>query len=37
MRAAKCITNGMLRVMSFTFPREFVILPNITYVHLSAA
>ena len=31
----KCITNGMPRVMSFTFPVEFVILPNITYVHFE--
>ena len=31
----KCITNGMPRVMSFTFPVEFVILPNITYVNFE--
>src|SRR5215831_380679 len=31
----KCITNGMPRVMSFTFPVEFVILPNIAYVHFE--
>src|SRR5262249_31354590 len=31
----KCITNGMPRVMSFTFPVEFVILPTITYVNFE--
>jgi hypothetical protein len=31
----RCITNGMPRVMSFTFPVEFVILPNVTYVHFE--
>jgi hypothetical protein len=31
----KCIPNGMPRVMSFTFPAEFVILPNITYVNFE--
>jgi len=32
---SKCIPNGMPRVMSLTFPTEFVILPNITYVHFE--
>ena len=31
----RCITNGMPRVMSFIFPVEFVILPNVTYVHFE--
>jgi hypothetical protein len=31
----RCIPNGMPRVMSFTFPVEFVILPNITYVNFE--
>jgi hypothetical protein len=31
----RCIPNGMPRVMSFTFPAEFVILPNITYVNFE--
>jgi hypothetical protein len=31
-----CRTNGMPRMMTATFPIEFVILPNITYVHFEA-
>ena len=31
-----CITNGMPRVMTATFPIEFVVLPAITYVHFEA-
>jgi hypothetical protein len=31
----RCIPNGMPRVMSFTFPTEFVILPNITYINFE--
>jgi hypothetical protein len=31
-----CLTNGMPRVMTVTFPIEFVILPEITYVHFEA-
>ena len=29
-------TNGMPRMMAAVFPLEFVILPNITYVHFEA-
>jgi len=31
-----CITNGMPRIMTATFPIEFVILPAVTYVHFEA-
>jgi hypothetical protein len=31
-----CLTNGMPRVMTATFPIEFVVLPRITYVHFEA-
>jgi hypothetical protein len=31
-----CRTNGMPRMMTATFPFEFVILPNVTYVHFEA-
>ena len=31
-----CITNGMPRMMAVIQPIEFVILPNITYVHFEA-
>jgi hypothetical protein len=31
----RCIPNGMPRVMTFTFPVEFVILPDITYVNFE--
>jgi hypothetical protein len=31
-----CITNGMPRVMTATFPIEFVVLPAITYVNFEA-
>jgi hypothetical protein len=31
-----CRTNGMPRMMTATFPIEFVILPTITYVHFEA-
>jgi hypothetical protein len=31
----KCIPNGMPRVMNVTFPIEFVILPNVTYVNFE--
>jgi hypothetical protein len=31
-----CRTNGVPRVMTATFPIEFVILPNVTYVHFEA-
>jgi hypothetical protein len=31
----KCIPQGMPRVMSVFFPVEFVILPNVTYVHFE--
>src|SRR4030088_3788837 len=31
-----CITNGMPRMMAVIQPVEFVILPNITYVHFEA-
>lgn len=31
-----CRTNGMPRMMTATFPIEFVILPNVTYVHFEA-
>jgi hypothetical protein len=31
-----CITNGMPRMMAVIFPIEFVILPNITYIHFEA-
>ena len=30
-----CRTNGMPRMMSVAWPIEFVILPNITYVHFE--
>ena len=29
-------TNGMPRVMTATFPIEFVVLPAVTYVHFEA-
>jgi hypothetical protein len=28
-----CITNGMPRIMTFIRPVEFVVLPNVTYIH----
>jgi hypothetical protein len=31
-----CITNGMPRIMTATFPIEFVVLPTVTYVHFEA-
>lgn len=31
-----CVTNGMPRVMTVTFPIEFVITPKVTYVHFEA-
>jgi hypothetical protein len=31
----KCITNGMPRAMTVTFPTEFVILPSLTYVNFT--
>jgi len=31
-----CRTNGMPRMMTATFPIEFVVLPNVTYVHFEA-
>ena len=31
-----CLTNGMPRVMTATFPIEFVVLPAVTYVHFEA-
>jgi hypothetical protein len=31
-----CVSNGMPRIMTATFPIEFVILPNVTYVHFEA-
>jgi hypothetical protein len=31
-----CRTNGMPRMMTVTFPIEFVILPNVTYIHFEA-
>jgi hypothetical protein len=31
-----CRTNGMPRMMTATFPIEFVILPKVTYVHFEA-
>jgi len=31
----RCTPNGMPRVMTFTFPVEFVILPDITYVNFE--
>jgi hypothetical protein len=31
-----CRTNGVPRVMTATFPIEFVILPNVTYIHFEA-
>jgi hypothetical protein len=31
-----CITNGMPRIMTATFPIEFVVLPAVTYVHFEA-
>jgi hypothetical protein len=33
---ATCLTNGMPRMMTATFPIEFVILPGITYVNFEA-
>jgi hypothetical protein len=31
-----CLTNGMPRMMTVTFPIEVVILPDITYMHFEA-
>ena len=31
----KCITNGMPRAMTVSFPVEFVVLPDVTYVHFT--
>jgi hypothetical protein len=28
-----CITNGMPRIMTFIRPVEFIVLPNVTYIH----
>jgi hypothetical protein len=28
-----CMTNGMPRIMTFIRPVEFIILPNVTYIH----
>ncbi|HMA73384.1 MAG TPA: hypothetical protein VKP67_18155 [Xanthobacteraceae bacterium] len=28
-----CITNGMPRIMTFIRPVEFIVLPNVTYLH----
>ena len=30
-----CVTNGMPRMMTVTFPIEFVITPKVTYVHFE--
>src|SRR5580692_670642 len=30
-----CRTNGMPRMMSVAWPIEFVVLPNVTYVHFE--
>jgi hypothetical protein len=28
-----CMTNGMPRIMTFIRPVEFIVLPNVTYIH----
>jgi len=28
-----CITNGMPRIMTFVRPVEFIVFPNVTYIH----
>jgi hypothetical protein len=28
-----CMTNGMLRIMTFIRPVEFIVLPTVTYIH----
>ena len=32
-----CVSNGMPRIMTVTFPIEFVILPAMTYIHFENA
>jgi hypothetical protein len=32
-----CVSNGMPRIMTVTFPIEFVILPHMTYIHFENA
>ena len=34
-RSYTCISNGMPRMMTVAWPIEFVVLPNITYVHFE--